>query len=475
MSELKPSIGLYPTTSLVVGSMIGSGIFISTAGMARSSTSANTLIWVWIVGGLLTLFGALAQCELCGTYPKTGGLYVYLREAFGEKTAFFYGWANFMIAGSGAIAAISFIFGTYLNEFFPLWQAPKALSESAWTIPYLGKLFPFANLGEKIVASSIVIFLTWLNTRGVRLGALLQSVSTTAKVLALFTIISFGLFFSNSHPAAVAPITPPLHFWQSLGLFMMMLNGAFWSYDGWGNVAYVAGEVKRPERTIPLASIIGTFLVIGVYILVNLAYLHVFSIEELGKVEGDRVASALMNQVAGIRGAQFVALAILLSTFDTTNSSTLSNARVYFAMAKEGLFAKSAGEVHPKYGTPAVSLWYQCGWTLVLIFTGSFELITSTYVWVNWLFYLLMALAVFVFRRRKLPRTFTAWGYPYLPALFIIFTLFYLGMTLIEDIRAYQAGEAPIIKSVVGILLVLAGTPFYLLLIRKRGIGASLS
>ncbi len=469
--DLKPAIGLYSTTAIVIGAVIGSGIFVSPAGMARSSSSGLALLGVWIVAGALTFIGALTQCELCSSMPRTGGLYIYLKEAFGESVGFFYGWANFMIAGSGAIAAISFIFAGYFSEFFPLWRAPPELQRWAITIPYLGRLFPLADLGEKMVAGAIVIGLTWINTRGVRLGAGLQSISTTCKVLALLGIVGAAFFAtggSSHHIWASRAGTTTLTTWQFLGLAVTALGGAFWSYDGWGNVTYVAGEVKRPERTVPLALFLGTAIVILIYLAVNWAYLYVFPVEELGKVSGDRVASALMNQAFGPWGVWAVALIVLVSTFDTTNSSILTNPRVYFAMAKENLFPAMAGGVHPKYGTPHVALWFQCAWTLVLLFTSSFELITSMYVWVNWLFYLLMALAVFICRRRGYARAFTIKGYPYVPAAFALFTCAYLVMTLLEDIHQFQIGESPMIKSLMGLTLVLLGSPVYLFMIYRR-------
>lgn len=468
--DLRPAIGLYPTTAIVVGAVIGSGIFVSTPGMARSSTSGAMLLGVWIAAGLLTLVGALTQCELCSSMPRTGGLYVYLHEAFGEAVGFFYGWANFTIAGSGAIAAIGFIFASYLNEFLPLWHPPPAVAGWAVNLPWLGRLYPLADLSEKGVAATLAVALTWLNTRGVKLGAGLQSLSTTLKVLALVAIVAFGFGAASgswSHVVA-RPEAAPADLAKMLGLVVTALGGAFWAYDGWGNVTYVASEVKDAGRTVPRALVLGTTIVILVYLAVNAAYLYVFPLDALGKVPSDRVASALMERVAGPWGAWAVALVILLSAFDTTNSTILTNARVYFAMASERLFPKAAGSIHPRYGTPHVALWLQCAWTLVLLATGSFDLIASMYVWVNWLFYLLMAIAVFVCRRRGMPRKFTIRGYPYLPATFVVFTTIYLVMTLVEDVRAFRAGEAPCIKSVMGLLLVLSGAPLYWGMARRR-------
>ena len=246
------------------------------------------------------------------------------------------------------------------------------------------------------------------------------------------------------------------------------MSGAFWSYDGWGNVAYVAGEVERPGRTVPQALILGTGIVIVIYLLVNAAFLYSFGVEGLGQVPGDRVASALMGRVFGPTGISIVVAIILLSTFDGTNAGVLTNARVYHTMAREGLLPSAVGWSDETHSSPYVALWLQCAWTIVLLVTGSFDLITSMYVWVNWLFYLLMASAVFVCRRRGMPRSFTIWGYPYVPGAFFVFTCIYLLMTLVQDVQNFQAGTTPTINSLMGLLLVLAGFPLYWLMKRYR-------
>ncbi len=462
--ELVPALGVYASTAVTVGAMIGSGVFVSTGGMARASTSGTALLMTWFFAGVMTLVGALTLCELASQMPRTGGLYVYLREAFGEPVGFFFGWANFMVAGSGAIGAIAFIFASYVNEFVPLWEPPPEIQQWSIHLPYLGSIFPGARLGEKIVASGVVIFLTIINVIGVRVGGALQSVSTTVKVLALVVVVIFGLSYSNGSFANVAAPNTSLvtsGSWGGLALLVTALVGGFWSYDGWANVTFIAGEVRRPARTLPLALMFGTAIVMLTYLLVNLAYLYVLPVDDLAAVPGDRIASAMMRTVAGPAGAVGVALLILLSTFDTTNSAILTNARVCYAMAREGLFVERAGRISRRFGTPATAIWMQCGWTLVLLVSGSFGLITSMYVFVNWLFYLLTGIAVFVLRRRKLPSAFTIPGYPYVPAFFILFTSVFLVMTLVEDINAYRRGEEICVKSLIGLVLVMAGAPFY--------------
>jgi APA family basic amino acid/polyamine antiporter len=242
------------------------------------------------------------------------------------------------------------------------------------------------------------------------------------------------------------------------------MSGAFWSYDGWGNVAYIAGEVREPAKTIPRAILLGTACFILLYLLINAAYLYILPVEAIGKIAGDRVASGMASAVVGPRGAMLVAGLIMLSTFDTTNSSILTNARVYFAMARDRVFWRRAGEAHPVYRTPHGALWVQGVWAIVLLVSGSFDSITSMYVFVNWSLYALMAIGLFVLRRRdpQAKRPYETPGYPWVPGIFTLFSLCYVAVTLVTDVQAYRAGEQPLIKSLAGVALVLAGLPFYL-------------
>ena len=252
------------------------------------------------------------------------------------------------------------------------------------------------------------------------------------------------------------------------------MSGAFWAYDGWGNVAYIAGEVKEPSKTIPRAIILGTLTFIALYMLVNLAYLYILPVEAVGASPDDRVASTMITQVLGGAGGALIAALIMLSTFDTTNSTILTNARVYYAMGEHSLFYRGAAEVHPKYRTPHVSLILQGGWSLVLLISGSFGLITDMYVFVNWLLYVLMAIGVFVLRHRhpNSERPFRVPGYPWVPLIFILFASAYVLITLVTDVQAYEAGKQPLMKSVTGLVLVLSGLPFFYFWRNKRNVEA---
>ncbi len=485
---LKRALGLYATTALVIGSVVGSGIFSSPSEMARDLPSAPYLLGVWVLTGVLTLFGAFSMCELVGQMPKTGGLYEYFREVYGEGIGFLYGWANFVIAGSGAIAAISFFFSMYAENFVALPHFTHTLASlglkenTPWNIPFLGAIFPYQFLGRKLVASGLVIFLTALNIRGVKLGGTLQSISTTMKLLAILAIVLVA-FIAGSHTGSAANWTHAapagrsvLSGWTLIGAIALAMSGAFWSYDGWGNVAYIAGEVREPTRTIPRAIVMGTLIFIVLYVVVNLSYFYILSVTGVANAPGDRVASQMIFAVVGAGGAGVIAAIMMLSAFDTTNSTTLTNARVYYAMARHGLFVRKSAEVHEKFQTPHIALMLQGAWSIILLMTGSFDLITSMYVFVNWVLYVLMALAIFVLRKRN-PlgvRPFSVPGYPWVPSIFVIFASAFLIITLVTDIQAYQAGTQPLIKSLTGIALVLTGLPFYFYWRWKRKSGVAL-
>jgi APA family basic amino acid/polyamine antiporter len=468
VTKLLPELGLFSATSLVIGCVVGSGIFVSSGGMARHLGSAPLLLGVWLVGGFFTLLGGLTQCELVGQMPGTGGIYTYFREIYGEATGFFYGWANLTVGNTGSIAAIAYIFASYFSEFVPLPHLAPAVEKIAVHIPYLGSLFPFQDFGIKVVAAILICVLTFINIRGVKLGTLVQSISMSAKVLAMIIVIAIAFAFGHATGGSTSHWfeTNPAHIshWTWIAGVIAALSSAFWSYDGWGTVAYIGDEVKNPEKNLPKAIIWGSLCFIALYLVMNLAYLYILPVHTLGVVPDDRVASAMAAKVLGHSGAVIIALLVLLSTFDAVNSSILTCGRVFYAMAVEGLFLKSVAEVDPEFHTPKRALLHQCAWCLILLFSGSFDLVTSMYVFVSWLIYLMMAIGVFILRRRHPdhPRPFKIPGYPYVPILFVLFAFGFLVLTLAGDITAYANHEAPAINSVMGLVFVLLGAPLYL-------------
>ncbi len=479
MQHLKRALTLYPATAIVIGAVVGSGIFSSPVSMAAVLGNASLMLMIWAITGVITLFGALTQCELIGQMPRTGGLYEYLREIYGDFVGFHYGWANLMIAGSGAIAAIALIFAQYLGEFVTLPKLMANQAEMAWHIPFLGDIFPFKYFTEKLIAGGLVLVLTYINVRGVKVGATLQSISTSAKVLSLLGVCVIAFIVGSSvgtttHWTQVTDAGRSLSSWALVGAIATAITKAFWAYDGWGNVSYIGGEVHEPQKTLPKAIILGTLIFTGLYLLLNLAYLYILPIGDIATVPDARVASAMVGKVLGGGGAAIIAALIMLSTFDTTNSGVLTNARVYYAMAKDKLFAPSAGTVHERFQTPSIALWIQGIWSLVLLFTGSFDLLLDMYIFVNWALYVLMALGVFVLRYREpnRERSFKVPGYPYIPGFFVLFATTYVVVTLVKDINAYNDGSQPIISSLAGVLLVLSGLPFYFFWKNKRALAA---
>jgi APA family basic amino acid/polyamine antiporter len=373
-----------------------------------------------------------------------------------------------MIAGSGAIAAISIVFAIYLGEFVDLPRLSPDLEAVPIHLPMLGDIFPLANMGGKLVAVCIISLLTYVNIRGVRVGATLQKISTSTKVLAILCVVGIAFIAGSSigstaNWSSVTTGGAGLTGTTLLTAIAFTVTSAFWAYDGWGNVTNLGGEVKNPQRTIPRAVILGTLTFISVYLLMNLAYFYILPVDVVANAPGDRVASLMVSTVIGGAGGVLVAALIMLSTFDTTNSSILSNARVYYAMANHGVFTPKAAAVHPKYHTPHVALLLQGIWAVTLVLTGSFGLLLDMYIFVNWLLYVFMALGVFILRKRNpnAERPFRTPGYPLVPLVFILFATTYVVVTLVTDIQAYNAGERPILQSVTGLVLVLAGLPFY--------------
>lgn len=467
-NDVQRRITLYPATAIVIGSVVGSGIFVSSADMAKAVGSGMSLLGVWIGGGILTLFGALSLCELAALMPKTGGLYIYLMKIYGRPAGFLYGWANFMIAGSGAVAGIAYIFALYVGEFIHL---PHLASDlEAWKVhlPYLGDIFPLKDLGLKLVACSAVIFLTGLNIRGVKLGATFQSISTTIKVfvLLLLVITAFGLGWSKgsmSHFSEITDVGKSLSGWSLLAAISVALSSAFWSYDGWTNIAYIADDVVNPRRTIPRAIVLGTICFISLYVLINVAYLFILPIGNIADAPDGRVASLLTARVLGPVGAVLIAALIAFSSFDAINAVALTNARVYYAMAHANMFWKRAGTIHPRFETPYIALILQGIWCLVLLITGTYDILIKMFVFVNWLIYSLIPLGVFILRKKDphSDRAFRVPGYPWTPAVFMLFASLYVVVTLINDIQAYRLHHQDLINSVVGLILVCMGLPLY--------------
>ena len=489
---------------LVMGSMIGSGIFIVSAEIAREVNSPALLIGAWVVAGFMTIVAALSYGELAAMMPRAGGQYVYLREALGPLWGFLYGWTLFLVIQTGTIAAVGVAFGKFLGVFFP------SVSSSHWILHFwkvppirlgpmvLGNMDVGLNT-QNLVAILLVIFLSVVNIFGVRLGAAIQNVFTFAKVSALLGLAVFGLAIGRNAQALAANFNG--HFWRNAALSaqhgvqvgvggpIVMVGtltilavaqvGSLFSADAWNNVTFTAGEVKNPRRDLPLALALGTGVVIALYIACNFVYLSALPLDGtpsavtiLGRgikyASEDRVGTAVVTQMFGAVGGLLMAAAILISSFGCNNGLILSGARVYYAMAKDGLFFRQVAKLHPRHKTPAVSLMVQMVWTCVLCISGSYGQLLDYITFAILVFYILTIAGLFVLRRTRpeAERPYRAVGYPVLPAIYIVMALF-IDVVLLRYKPQYTWP---------GLIVVLIGIPVYYAWSRssrRAGIGAS--
>ena len=426
--KLARAIGASGSVAIIVGSIIGSGIFLVPHNVATQVGSSGALLWVWIVGGVLALAGSLSLAELGASIPEAGGLYVYLREAYGKLFAFLFGWASLLVVESGAVATLAVAFSLYGATFFPL-----------------------TPLEQKMISTGTIALLMGVNILGVREGTAVQKVFTLAKLLGLAVIILAAIF---AHPSATtAPLPPPPTPHTSFATFGIALIGVLWAYQGWHTLSYSAGEVRDPSRVLPRSYLIGTLIIVAVYLGANLAYLHVLPLAAIAQHQ--RVAASAMEIVIGPRGAAFVSALILCSIFGATNGNILAPSRIYYAMARDKVFFSAVGRVHPRCKTPAVAVAIHCLWAMVLASSGSFEQLFTYVIFTGWIFYGAAALAVVVlrFRQPALPRPYRVPGYPILPLAFTAAAIAILGNTLISK---------PI-QSLLGLGVVLTGIPVYYL------------
>jgi basic amino acid/polyamine antiporter, APA family len=462
--SLKKSIGLWSAVSLVIGSVIGSGIFMRPATMAAQLGSPTLLLGVWLIGGIVSLFGATIYAELGAMYPETGGPYIYLKEIYGEFIAFIYGWSTMAVINTAALASIAFVCGNYAEYFVHLPRFSPAVEHAVkWHIPYLADIYPLENFGVKGLSILILSLLTLVNYLSTRWGNGIQFVATLLKTVALVLVIGGILLSGKGHAANFVTNAPDFHAHAFLIFVAVMAatSGAFSSYDGWYNINMVAGEIIDPQRNLSRSLFIGLGACIAIYLLVNLAYLYVLPV---GVMAGSSmVAADAMEKALGVSGAGVVAGLIIVSAFGATQNNLLTNARIVFAMGEGRTFFSWTGKVHPRWGTPGNSMILIGVWSMLFVLSGSFDVLADIFIFMSWVFYGLTAIGLFILRRKSpdLPRPYKAWGYPLAPLAFIVFTLFYLGTTLYNDITAYSSGKSPIINSVLGLLLTATGIPFY--------------
>lgn len=471
MSGLRRTLGLSSTIAIVAGGIIGSGVFMKPALMMTQLGSPVWLLEVWALAGIITLFGALSNAELAVQFPETGGQYVFFQKMYGEQFAYLYGWAAFAVFNTAGNASVAYVCATYLGYFFPLPQFSDAISQSVILhIPFIGDILPLDNAGVKLLTILLVLVLTWLNYYSLGRSAALQRILTWIKLLAIILLV-VGLFSSSagtfSHYQENLSKQPTG--WAAAAAWMAALSGAFWGYDGWNNITFIAGEIKDPRRNIPISLFAGLLICILVYVLLNASFAYVLSPVQMA--ESNWVASDAALAAAGKTGALVITLLVVISTLGAANGNILSTARVTFALGASQTAFGWAGRVHPRFHTPGNALWLNGAWTVVLIISGSFDILTDMLIFVSWFFYGMSVLGVMLLRNRypHAERSYRVPGYPMVPLIFVLFTASFLVITLVTDVRQYLQGESRLIHSLLGVGITLAGLPFFYLSKKRKG------
>jgi basic amino acid/polyamine antiporter, APA family len=452
------AISRLDATALVVGSMIGSGIFIVSAEILREVHAPGLLLVVWAVSGAVTLMGALTYGELAAMFPNAGGNYIYLREGISPLIGYLYGWTLFVVIQSGTIAAVAVAFARFTAVFWP-GLSPDVFLGSTLHLPK-----PLGDVAvglspQRLLAVASVALLTWINVRGVRTAAIIQTSLTAIKTGALAALILLGLSIGRHADALAANFGA--NFWATGGVAVGVaavgaaMVGSLFSMDAWNNVGFAGSELKQPERDLPLAMAGGVLIVTVLYLLANVAYLNVLPAAAIATAPQDRVGTAALQAILGPPGLKLMAAAIMISTFGCNNGLILSGARVYYAMARDDLFFKSAGALHPRYKTPAAALVVQAVWTGLLCLSGTYTQLLNYVIFAALLFYMLTAVGLFALRvkRPDMPRPVRAPGYPWLPALYLVATAAIAADLLTQDTtRTYSA---------LGLGVVVLGVPVY--------------
>lgn len=450
---LRRELGLWTAAAIVVGTVIGSGIFLVPKTMVNALGSPYLVFAVWVFGGLLSLAGALTYAELSAALPEAGGEYAYLREAYGPLWAFIYGWTQMWIGKSGSIATLATAFFYYLANFYPMLEG--TLFEVPLPVGPGGG--PLEVRYGQLLAMVVILLLAGVNYFGVRVGGEVQVGLTIIKVALIAGIIVIGLAAPVAQASNLATATPAA---GGIAGFFAALVAALWAYDGWNNVAMVSSEIKNPERNLPRALILGTLAVVVVYLLANTAYFFVLSAQQVGAT--DRVAAEMMRQVMGESGAGAVSLAAMLSILAALNGSILTGSRVPYAMARDGMFFHPISVVHPRWCTPSNAILAMCCWSALLVLSGRYEQLFTYVIFSTWILYGMATASVIVLRKKRpdLPRPYRTFGYPAVPVLFVLVAVALLVSTLRSSPR----------ESLMGIGIIVAGLPFYYHWRRKLGV-----
>jgi len=464
-SEFKPSLGAFDATMIVAGSMIGSGIFIVSADITRNVGSAGWLVAVWLLTGFMTLTAALSYGELSAMFPKAGGQYVYLKESYNPLLGFLYGWSFFSVIQTGTIAAVGVAFSKFAGYFFPSLEMTDA--NILFQLGFL-KIYP-----AQFVSIAIIVLLTYINTKGVQGGKLIQTTFTVTKLLSLFGLIGFGFLLASKASIWDANWqdawsmknitsdggTSPVFGVAILGAIAASMVGSIFSSDAWNNVTFIAGEIKNPKRNIGLSLFLGTLIVTVIYLAANLMYLSVLPIHDIANAPADRVAVAASNVIFGNIGTYVIAVMIMISTFGCNNGLILAGARVYYTMAKDGLFFKKAGTLN-KNAVPAWALWAQCIVASLLCLSGKYGDLLDMVSFIVVIFYILTIIGIFILRKKRpeMERPYKAFGYPFLPAIYILMgTCFCVLLIIYKPNFTWP-----------GLIITLMGIPLYYLALRNQ-------
>ncbi|WP_316834672.1 APC family permease [Pedobacter nutrimenti] len=462
-TAFKPSLSLTDATMLVAGSMIGSGIFIVSADIVRNVGSSGWLIAVWLITGFMTLAAALCYAELSAMFPKAGGQYVYLREAYNPLVSFLYGWSFFAVIQTATIAAVGVAFAKFTAYIFPQFSEDLVFADLV-----LVRISP-----AQILAVGVVIFLTFLNTAGVKSGKNIQTSFTVVKLLSLGGLILFGFIAAKSdilqanwskawemHKLLPSGVTEGYTFIPALGAVAAAMVGSIFSSDSWHNVTFIAGEVKNPKRNIGLSLFLGTMIVTIIYVATNFMYTGVLSLHEIASADKDRVAITASHVIFGNSGTVIIALMIMISTFGCNNGLIMAGARVYHTMAKDGLFFKSVGTLN-KNAVPSYALWFQCVFACLWCFSGKYGDLLDMISFVVVGFYMLTIFGIVLLRKKRpdLPRPYKVIGYPVLPVLYILMGLAFCVLLIVFKPKFTWPG----------LIITAIGIPIYYLIRPKKG------
>ena len=461
----KPSLSAFDATMIVAGSMIGSGIFIVSADITRNVGSAGWLVAVWLLTGFMTLTAALSYGELSAMFPKAGGQYVYLKESYNPLLGFLYGWSFFSVIQTGTIAAVGVAFSKFAGYFFPSLEMTDA--NILFQMGFL-KIYP-----AQLLSIAIIVLLTYINTKGVQGGKMIQSTFTITKLASLFGLIGFGFLLASKasiwnanwenawemKTIATDSSTTPIFGVAILGAIAASMVGSIFSSDAWNNVTFIAGEIKNPKRNIGLSLFLGTLIVTVIYISANLMYLSVLPLNEIANAPADPVAVAASNVIFGNIGTYVIAVMIMISTFGCNNGLILAGARVYYTMAQDGLFFKKAGTLN-KNAVPAWALWAQCVVAALRCLSGRYGDLLDMVSFIVVIFYILTIIGIFILRKKRpeLERPYKAFGYPVLPAIYILMgTCFCVLLIIYKPNFTWP-----------GLIITLLGVPLYYLALRNQ-------